>query len=90
MPHQHASIKHLRQTKKRTIANTTMKRKAEYLKKGILKKVAAKDAAGAQELLRQYAKAIDKAAKRNVVKKNTASRKKSRLSKKINALSAKV
>jgi len=66
-----------------------MKRKAEYLKKSILKKVAAKDAAGAQELLRQYAKAIDKAAKRNVVKKNTASRKKSRLNKKVNALSAK-
>jgi small subunit ribosomal protein S20 len=89
MPHQHASIKHLRQTKKRTAANTMMKRRAEYLKKSILKKVASKDPAGAQELLKQYAQAVDKAAKRNVLKKNTASRKKSRLSKKVNALSAK-
>ncbi|MBI2483876.1 30S ribosomal protein S20 [Candidatus Uhrbacteria bacterium] len=51
--------------------------------------VRAKDAAGAQDLLKQYAKAVDKAAKRNVLKKNTASRKKSRLSKKINSISSK-
>lgn len=40
----------------------------------------------AQEKLRLVYKAVDKAAKKNVIKENTASRKKSSLTKKLNAL----
>ncbi|HNY36195.1 MAG TPA: 30S ribosomal protein S20 [Candidatus Pacearchaeota archaeon] len=43
----------------------------------------ANDAAGAEKLLPKIYKALDKAAKRGVIKKNTASRKKSRMMKKI-------
>lgn len=47
--------------------------------KDIRKLVINKDAAGAQKMLSEAYKAIDKAAKRGIIKKNTAARKKSRL-----------
>ena len=45
-----------------------------------------KDKVGAEKILKDAYKAIDKAAKRGVIKKNTASRKKSRLTLAINRL----
>ncbi len=45
--------------------------------------LAANDGVGAEKLLPKIYKALDKAAKRGVIKKNTASRKKSRMMKKI-------
>jgi small subunit ribosomal protein S20 len=47
--------------------------------KALTKALAEKDAAGAEKLLSAAYKAIDKAMKRGVIKKNTAARKKSRL-----------
>jgi len=47
--------------------------------KSLTKALAAKDVAGAQMLLPAAYKAIDKAAKRGVIKGNTANRKKARL-----------
>ncbi len=86
MAHKHASIKHIRQTKKRTVVNTKIKREIDHLKKNIIKKIVLKDAPGAKELLRAFSAKIDKATKQEVIKRNTASRKKSRLAKKIQAL----
>jgi small subunit ribosomal protein S20 len=51
--------------------------------KTVKKLVAAKNVAEAEKSIAQVYKAIDKAAKRGVIKKNTASRKKSRLMKLI-------
>ncbi len=45
----------------------------------LTKALAAKDIAGAEKLLPSAYKAIDKAAKRGVIKSNTADRKKARL-----------
>lgn len=47
--------------------------------KALLKALAAKDVAAAEKLLPAAYKAIDKAMKRGVIKKNTAANKKSRL-----------
>ncbi len=88
MAHKHASIKHVRQTNKRTAINTNAKREIEHLKKNILKKISSKDSAGAKELLRAYTAKIDKAVKRDVIKTNTASRKKSRLAKRVQKIEA--
>ena len=49
-------------------------------------KIAEDDAKKIQECLALAYKNIDKAVKKGVVKKNTASRKKSKLAKKVNAL----
>lgn len=51
--------------------------------KEITKLISGGDKSGASKLLPEAYKAIDKAAKRGILKKNTASRKKSNLSKNI-------
>jgi small subunit ribosomal protein S20 len=56
------------------------------LRKNVLTAVEKKDAAAAGTSLSAYASAADKAAKTNVIKKNTASRLKSRLALKVGAL----
>ncbi len=86
MPHKHAAIKHLRQAKKHTEHNIEVKKNIAYLRKQSLKAVTAKDAPKALELYEKLKKAVDKAAQRNIIKKNSAARKKSRLIKKINLL----
>ncbi|MBI4239545.1 30S ribosomal protein S20 [Candidatus Uhrbacteria bacterium] len=86
MPHKQAAIKALRQTKKRTEHNALVKKNIAYLRKSSLKAVAAKDLGKAQEYFVKLQKAIDKAAGKNIIKKNTAARKKARLIKKIHAL----
>ena len=86
MAHAHAAIKALRQTKKRTAKNATVKKTLTYLRKQALKKVAVKDAPSAKAYLLKMTKAIDKAAQRNIISKNTAARRKSRLAKKVAVL----
>lgn len=58
-----------------------LRRKDDLYKttKSLMKALTAKDAAAAEKLLPAAYKAIDKAMKRGVIKKNTAARKKSRL-----------
>lgn len=89
MAHKHAAIKHLRQTKKRTEQNTKVKKSLTYLRKAALKAVSQKDDTKALELYIQYQKASDRAARKNIIKKNTAARKKSRILKKVNELKKK-
>lgn len=86
MAHKHAAIKHLRQTKKRTEQNVKVKKSLTYLRKAALKAVSQKDEKKALELYAQYQKTSDRAARKNIIKKNTASRKKSRILKGIHAL----
>jgi small subunit ribosomal protein S20 len=56
--------------------------------KSVHKAVVAGDAVKAKELLPKAYQAIDKAAKRGVIKDNTAARKKSRLTAKVKAVKA--
>ena len=86
MAHTHAALKDIRKTKKRTLANATAKKNIAFLKKQTLKSIATKDAGKASELFVKLTKAMDKAAQRNVITKNTAARRKSRLAQKIGAL----
>jgi small subunit ribosomal protein S20 len=86
MPHKHAAIKWLRKTKKRTVINKGVKDGMEYLLRQLKKALEAKDKTKANEIAKKLAKALDKAAQKNVLKKNNAARKKSRMMKKVNAL----
>ena len=88
MAHKHAAIKHLRQTKKRTEENSSVKRNITYLRKQAMKAVKDKDMVAATESFKKMIKAVDKAAQRNVIKKNTAARKKSRLAHMIQSITA--
>lgn len=80
MPNKQNAKKALRQTLKRAALNKT--RREAY--KNALKKAVKSTDAESKDLVRQAQKALDKAAKRGVIKKNTAARKLSRLMKKIN------
>ena len=66
-------------TERKTLRNKAVKGVFKSAIKKTRETVAAGDVAKAQELLRAAIKALDKAAQKKVIKKNTAARKKSRL-----------
>jgi len=86
MPVTKSAKKALRQSKRRRLINLRRLNKMKNLIKQIRKLILAKKKDEALKLLPQAAQAIDKAAKRGVIKKNTAARKKSRLSKAIDKI----
>ena len=71
----------MRKERRNRAHNLVYKNKIKELKKQILKLKEAKKEKAAQELLPKYYKAVDKAVKEKVVKKNTGDRKKSRITK---------
>ena len=73
--------KSIRQNKKRKIRNLVYKNKIKSLIKETRALVLAKKTKEAQNLLPAIYKALDKSAKAGVIKKNNASRKKSRMTK---------
>ena len=89
MPITKSARKSLRQSLKRQKRNLHYKKKMKEVYKKITRLAESKKIEEAKALLGQYYKAVDKAAKTNVLKKNTAGRKKSRLSAWLNLQSAK-
>lgn len=85
MPNKKSAEKELRKGKKRAIANKKVLTKTKASVKASLKKIAVADKSVVEDLKLTF-KALDKAAKKGVIAKNTASRKKSRLAKKVNAI----
>ena len=85
MPNKKSAEKELRKNIKRNIQNNKVK---DVMKKAVKTSIKAVTNGEkiAKEDLSKTIKAIDKAAKKGVIKKNTAARKKSRLQKKINTL----
>ena len=71
--------KAIRSSARKHVFNLRRKNVLTDTTKALLKALAAKDVKGAEKLLSSAYKAIDKAMKRGVIKKNTAARKKSRL-----------
>jgi len=75
--------KALRQSERRNIMNSQRKKKIKNLIKEVKVLVDQKKVQEAKKLLPEVYKALDKTAKKNTIKKNTASRKKSRITKMI-------
>lgn len=84
MPITKSAKKALRQSIKRRVKNLTYKTEVKNLIKEIRVLVVEKKIEEIKKLLPQIFKALDKAAKVGVIKKNTAARKKSRLAKLLN------
>jgi small subunit ribosomal protein S20 len=89
MPIKQAAMKALRQAKKRTARNLKVKEGISFLRRSVRKALDAKDLKKVQELVKATIKSLDKAVQNKVLKKNTASRIKSRLMRKLNALTKK-
>jgi small subunit ribosomal protein S20 len=83
MPITKSAKKALRQSKRKQAQNIRRKDAFRVLVKEFLKAIAAKEFDKAKELLPKVYKALDKAAKGKTIKKNKASRLKSRLTKSI-------
>jgi small subunit ribosomal protein S20 len=85
MPNKKSAEKELRKAAKRNAANKKVSDNLKKLVKTSLKQVKDNDSKVKNDIAKTI-KAIDKAAKKGVIKKNTASRKKSRLMKKVNTV----
>ncbi|MBU0671193.1 MAG: 30S ribosomal protein S20 [Patescibacteria group bacterium] len=85
MPIKKAGLKDRKQTVKRTVHNKSQKRKIHDLTKTAEKLIEKKEQEAVNKVKEAY-KAIDKAAKNGIYKKNTAARKKSSLMKKLNKM----
>lgn len=84
MPNLKSAKKELRKSKSRTARNEQVRQEIKKMVKGGRRAVDAKTAE-AVDMVKQTIKTLDKAVKKGVIKKNTASRKKSRLQKRLNA-----
>ncbi len=83
MPVTKSAKKAFRQSQRRRLSNLQRSRKMKALIKEVRNLIKEKKKEEVLKILPQAYQAIDKAAKRGVIKKNTASRKKSRLAKAI-------
>ena len=76
-----------RQSLKRRATNKGTKTRIRTAVRKLQEAVEAKDKAAAEDLLKKCARVLDSAATSGVIHRNTAARKKSRLSKKLAAMS---
>lgn len=86
MPNIKAAAKAWRQNLKRRAKNLKSKSSVKKLVKMAREQLSAKNREQAMVTVKAAIKALDRAAQKSVIKKNTASRKKSRLMKKLNLL----
>ncbi|MCF7907941.1 MAG: 30S ribosomal protein S20 [Candidatus Omnitrophica bacterium] len=84
MPQRRAAKKDLRQSKKRYHRNLAVKRNIRVALKTLKKSLEEKDSKARAKALEKICKLLDKAVSSNVIHKNKAANKKSRLSKLVN------
>jgi small subunit ribosomal protein S20 len=89
VPRKKAAKKYMRVTETKTLKNKAVKGVFKNAIKKTRENVSAGDIAKAQEFLKAAIKALDKAAQKKVIKKNTAARKKSRLNAEVKKLALK-
>jgi len=81
MPQRKTAKKYLRQSKKRRLKNLQAKAAIKAAIKKFKKSLEKADSSAREQALKEMYKTLDKAAGKNVIHKNTAARKKSRLTK---------
>ena len=87
MPNIKSAKKRLRQNETLRVANLTVKSKMRGCRRKFSDAVDAKDAEAAQTQYAAYCSSLDKAVKKGVIKKNTATRNKTRGAAKLRELS---
>jgi len=89
MPIKKSAKKYMRVTDSKTEINKKIKGLFRSAIKKATEAIAKNDVAGAQEWSKKAFQALDKAVKKEVIKKNNAANKKSRLNKKVKAIAIK-
>ena len=85
MANNKSALKRIRQTKRRTDRNKTLKTQVKSLKKKTADAAAAGKTEDAQEAMKAYTSVLDKAVKKNLFHKNKAANLKSKASKIVKA-----
>jgi small subunit ribosomal protein S20 len=80
MPIKKSAKKYMRVAASKTVVNKRVKGVLKSTVRKVKEAIATKDTGAAKEAYKIAQAAIDKAAKRGIIKKNTAARKKSRIS----------
>lgn len=83
-----AAEKAMRQSERRRVRNRVVRAQARTQVKDANKQIEGGNAADAAHEVKQAIRALDQAAQKGVIKKNNAARRKARLMKKLNALTA--
>lgn len=86
MPNIKSAIKRVKVTQTRTLRNAAAKSALRTAIKKFEAAIANHDVENASSLLRQATRSLDKAVTKGLIHKNTAARKKSRLTRKLNNL----
>ena len=86
MPIKKAAMKSLKADKRKQEKNIATKSKLRTLRKNAIEKINKKDASGSKDSLKEMSSAFDKAVNKGIVRKKTASRKISRMAKKVSQL----
>lgn len=86
MPTQKAAFRAQRKSKKNALRNKNVMENIKYLLKQDEKTSGQNNAEKTKEAIEKTIQAIDRAAQKGILKKNTAARKKSRIMKKFNAM----
>jgi small subunit ribosomal protein S20 len=86
--HHKSAIKRIRQNERRRVRNKGIRSRTRPLSKNVIEALGDGDNEAAKAALKQAIPAIDKAAAKGIIKKNTASRKISRLMKKVGQVKA--
>lgn len=83
-----SAIKRIRQNEKRRVRNAAVRSSMRTAVKGARESIAEGQAAPAQETVLRTIRLLDKAVTKGVIHRNVAARKKSRLTRQLNALSS--
>ena len=86
MPTLKSGWKRMRTSEKSRIKNTNIKTSIKSMRGKLFAAIAAKDKAAGQKLYREYCSLLDKSAKKGVIGKNTATRRKARAADMVRAL----
>lgn len=86
MPIQKAAFKSVRRDKKRHLRNISVKSKLKTLAKKLESLIESKKIDEAKKAFKELVKKFDKAVSKKIIHKNTASRKKSRMARRLNKL----
>jgi small subunit ribosomal protein S20 len=83
-----SAIKRARQAEAKELKNRSVRKKLKTLSKKVSGEVASKSIEGASAALKEAISAIDKAARKGIIHRNTASRRVSGLSRLVNSISS--
>jgi small subunit ribosomal protein S20 len=88
MANHYSALKRDRQTRRRTVANRQHMTRLRHQIRALRRALQSQDKGGIQPVFSKTVSLIDRAARKGVIKKNTAARYKSRLSVRLKALLA--